>query len=285
MRRGVKQITAVFAAGAMAASLAACGSDGSSDNGSSGEEGSELGVGPIDIWYSTNEQEIEWGEAVVEQWNADHPDEQVDAKPIPAGSSSEDVITASISAGNTACLVYNTAPSAVPMFQQQAGLVNLSQTFPDADDFIAERSGDAAEGFKSSDGDFYQMPWKTNPFMLYYNKDVMSAAGLDSDNPAIETYDDMLALGAAVQENDAADYLIYPPSTADFTNVNFDFYPSSSRTPAAHSWFLMVVLPSQVPKGLKHSNSGRSYMQTATRHPKHTLAICGLGRSLMEWQP
>lgn len=225
MRRGVKQITAVFAAGAMAASLAACGSDGSSDNGSSAGEGSELGVGPIDIWYSTNEQEIEWGEAVVEQWNADHPDEQVDAKPIPAGSSSEDVITASISAGNTACLVYNTAPSAVPMFQQQAGLVNLSQTFPDADDFIAERSGDAAEGFKSSDGDFYQMPWKTNPFMLYYNKDVMSAAGLDSDNPAIETYDDMLALGAAVQENDAADYLIYPPSTADFTNVNFDFYP------------------------------------------------------------
>lgn len=223
MRRGVKLFTSTFAASALVVSLAACGSDDSGEQGT--DAPSDLGVGPINIWYATNDQEIEWGEQVVAAWNTAHPDQQVTANPIPAGSSSEDVITASITAGNVACLVYNTAPSAVPMFQKQGGLVNLSQTFPDAEDFISTRSGAAAEGFRSGDGDFYQMPWKTNPFMLYYNKDVLTAAGLDGENPDISTYEDMLAVGAAVKETGAADFLIYPPSTADFTNVNFDFYP------------------------------------------------------------
>lgn len=232
MKRGVKTLVSAAAAAVLLTSMAACSNNNSQTPAPSGGEtggdenaSTEHSAGPIDIWYSTNEQEIEWGEGVVEAWNAEHPDQKVTAQAIPAGSSSEDVITASITAGNAPCLVYNTAPSAVPMFQKQGGLVNLSKTFEDANQFIADRSGKAAEGFKSADGDYYQMPWKTNPFMLYYNKTVLAAAGFDAENPKLETYEDMLALGAAVKDSGAAQYLIYPPSTADFTNVNFDFYP------------------------------------------------------------
>ncbi|MGO1849052.1 MAG: ABC transporter substrate-binding protein [Candidatus Microbacterium stercoravium] len=219
MRRHT-HIASLAALGLLAVPLAAC-SSGSTDGGGSGE----LTSGPIEIWYSTNEQEIAWGEQVVEAWNADHPDEQVTAQAIPAGSSSEDVIAASITAGNTPCLVFNTAPSAVPAFQKQGGLVNLSKTFDDAEDYITSRSGGAADGFRSADGDLYQLPWKTNPFMLYYNKDVFAEAGLDPENPALETYDDVLAAAKAIKESGAADYALYPPATADYTNVNFDFYP------------------------------------------------------------
>lgn len=219
MRRPT-HIASLAALGLLAVPLAAC-SSGSTDGGGSGE----LTSGPIEIWYSTNEQEITWGEQVVEAWNADHPDEQVTAQAIPAGSSSEDIIAASITAGNTPCLVFNTAPSAVPAFQKQGGLVNLSKTFDDAEDYITSRSGGAADGFRSADGDLYQLPWKTNPFMLYYNKDVFAEAGLDPENPALETYDDVLAAAKAIKESGAADYALYPPATADYTNVNFDFYP------------------------------------------------------------
>ncbi len=216
-------MTVLTAAAAVAVlPLAACGSG---DGGEAGATGGEPGTGAIEIWYSTNEQEIAWGEAVVEAWNADHPDEQVSAQAIPAGSSSEDVISASITAGNTPCLVFNTAPAAVPAFQKQGGLVNLSATFDDAEDYITGRSGAAADGFRSADGDLYQLPWKTNPFLLYYNKDVFTAAGLDAENPQLATYDDVLAAAKAIKDAGAADLAIYPPATADYTNVNFDFYP------------------------------------------------------------
>src|SRR5690606_21859461 len=162
--------------------------------------GSDLTSGPIKIWYSTNEQEIAWGQQVVEAWNAEHPDEQVTAEAIPAGKSSEDAISAAITAGNTACLVYNTAPAAVPAFQKQGGLVNISTTFDDGESFVTGRSGDAADGFRSPDGDLYQVPWKANPFMLYYNKDVFTAAGLDAENPQLATYDDVLAAAKAIKD-------------------------------------------------------------------------------------
>ncbi|TKR23129.1 sugar ABC transporter substrate-binding protein [Cellulomonas hominis] len=221
MKRGARWAVLTAAAAVVVLPLAACGSGDGDEPGST----QGLGTGPIDIWYSTNEQEIAWGEQVVQAWNAEHADQQVTAQAIPAGSSSEDVISASITAGNTPCLVFNTAPAAVPAFQKQGGLVNLSATFDDAEDYITGRSGAAADGFRSADGDLYQLPWKTNPFMLYYNKTVFEAAGLDPENPQLATYDDLLAAASAIQASGAADYAIYPPATADYTNVNFDFYP------------------------------------------------------------
>lgn len=205
---------------AVALPLAAC-----APGGTAGAGGSELTSGPITIWYSTNEQEIAWGKAVVEAWNAENPDQQVTAEAIPAGKSSEDAISASITAGNTACLVYNTAPAAVPAFQKQGGLVNISKTFEDGESFVTARSGDAADGFRSPDGALYQVPWKANPFMLYYNKTAFVEAGLDAENPSLSTYDDVLAAAKAIKDAGAADFALYPPASGDYTNALFDFYP------------------------------------------------------------
>ena len=71
-------------------------------------------AGPITIWLSNNAFEVEWGTAMVEAWNAEHPDEEITAQEIPAGRTSEEVIGAAITAGNAPCLVFNTAPAAVP---------------------------------------------------------------------------------------------------------------------------------------------------------------------------
>ena len=97
-------------------------------------------TGPIKIWYSNNAEEVAWGKAMVTAWNKDHPDEQVTGEEIPAGKSSEEVIGASITAGNTPCLIYNTSPAAVPQFEKQGGLVALD-TFPDGASYIAGPHG------------------------------------------------------------------------------------------------------------------------------------------------
>lgn len=116
-------------------------------------------------------------------------------------------------------------PCAVPAFQKQGGLVNLSKTFDDAESFITSRSGDAADGFRSPDGDLYQVPWKANPFMLYYSKEAFAKAGLDPEKPSLSTYDDVLAAASAIKTSGAADFALYPPASSDYTNSLFDFYP------------------------------------------------------------
>lgn len=214
MRRRI-MMTAVAAAGALA--LTACTSGGGGDGGTEGR-------GDITIWYSNNEAEIAWGEQMVEAWNAEHPDEQVKAQEIPAGASSEEVIGAAITAGNAPCLVYNTSPAAVPQFQKQGGLVNLSD-FDDGDDYITERSGDLAEQYRSPDGGFYQMPWKSNPVMIFYNKTMFAQAGLDPENPPLATYDEFLATARTLQSSGASQFAINPAPTSEFFQSWFDFYP------------------------------------------------------------
>ena len=134
MRRTIK-IAALAGAGVLM--LTACGSGG----GGRGEDGDLEATGDITIWHSNNEFEIAWADQMVEAWNADHPDEQIKAQEIPAGNSSEEVIAAAITAGNAPCLIFNTAPAAVPQFEKAGGLVSLS-SFEDGDAYIEERAAE-----------------------------------------------------------------------------------------------------------------------------------------------
>ncbi len=213
------KVPAVIGLAAVAAALlTACGGD---DNAASGDQGT---TGPIKIWYSNNEQEVAWGKQAVAAWNKDHPDQQVTAQEIPAGKSSEEVIGAAITAGTTPCLIYNTAPAAVPQFQRQGGLVDLSG-FSGGDDYIRTRTGERADQYKSADGHFYQLPWKSNPVMIFYNKKLFAKAGLDPEKPALSTYADFTAAAQKIVASKAAKYAIYPAPSSEFFQSWFDFYP------------------------------------------------------------
>ena len=136
---------------------AACGGGG----GSGDSDEATTATGPIKVWLSNNPEEIAWGEQMVEAWNAEHPDEEVTAQEIPAGKTSEEVIGAAITAGNAPCLVFNTSPAAVPQFEKQGGLVALD-SFEGGAEYVESRSGDVAEQYQSPDGQYFQMPWKSN---------------------------------------------------------------------------------------------------------------------------
>src|SRR3984893_5622418 len=181
----------VFLAAVVALSLgiAACGGSNLAATGSA--------KGAIKIWYSNNAEEVKWGDAVVAAWNQSHASEQVTAEQIPAGKSSEEVIGAAITAGTTPCLIFNTAPAAVPGFQKQGRLVALND-FSDGTSYIESRTGSRASQYKSPNGKYYQMPWKTNPVMIFYNKDIFQKAGIDNTNPPLKTYDQFLSTAEGV---------------------------------------------------------------------------------------
>ena len=205
---------------AVALVAAACGSSAQSSSGSQ----ASAAKGPIAIWYSNNAQEVTWGEAVVAAWNKDHPSEQVTGQQIPAGKTSEEVIGAAITAGTTPCLIYNSAPGSVPGWQQQGGLVALSN-FSDGDSYINARTGSAAGQFKSPDGKFYQMPWKSNPVMIFYNKAVFQKAGIDPTNPPLKTYAQFLTTAQTLVAKGGVQAAIWPAPTSEYFQSWFDFYP------------------------------------------------------------
>ncbi|GAA0455369.1 sugar ABC transporter substrate-binding protein [Paractinoplanes deccanensis] len=202
-----------------AAGAAACDGSGGGDAGQA-----NAATGPITIWLSNNQEELAWGKAMVESWNTQHADQKITAQEIPAGKSSEEVIGAAITAGNAPCLIFNTAPAAVPQFQKQGGLVALD-SFDGAAQYIADRTGGAADQYKSPDGKFYQLPWKSNPVMIFYNKDIFAKAGLDPEKPALTTYDEFLSAARKIKSSNAAQAAIYPAPTSEFFQSWFDFYP------------------------------------------------------------
>ena len=200
----------------------AAGCDGSGGGGD--VEKANAAAGPITIWLSNNQEELAWGNAMVEAWNAAHADQTITAQEIPAGKSSEEVIGAAITAGNAPCLIFNTAPAAIPQFQKQGGLVALDD-FDGATSYITDRTGETAEQYKSPDGKFYQMPWKSNPVMIFYNKDIFAKAGLDPEKPALSTYDEFLTAARKIKSSGAAPAAIYPAPSSEFFQSWFDFYP------------------------------------------------------------
>lgn len=211
----------VSAVGALAAvsllSLTACGGGGSQS--SAGESPT---TGAIDVWFSNNEQELQWGKDAVKAWNEKNPDQQVSSQEIPAGKSSEEAITAAITAGTAPCLIYNVSPAAAPQWQKMGGLVDLT-TFSDGESFVSDRTGERAKTY-ASEGQYYQLPWKSNPVMIMYNKDLFEKAGLDPENPDMGTYDKFMA-GAEKLKDSGVKAAIWPSPTSEFFQPWFDFYP------------------------------------------------------------
>lgn len=212
-----RKITTSLVALALGMTAAACGGD-------SGDSGATDATGPIKVWLSNNPEEVAWGKAMVKEWNADHPDQKVTAQEIPAGKTSEEVIGAAITAGNAPCLVFNTSPAAVPQFQKQGGLVPLDD-FEGGTDYVEQRSGDVAEQYQSEDGKYYQIPWKSNPVMIFYNKDLLKKAGVDPENPPLATHDEFLETSRKIVDSGAADAAIWPAPSSEFFQSWFDFYP------------------------------------------------------------
>jgi multiple sugar transport system substrate-binding protein len=195
----------------------ACGSDG-------GGSGNTTSRGAIKVWFSNNAQEVAWGNQVVAAWNSAHPKEKVSAQQIPAGKSSEEVIGAAITAGSEPCLIYNTAPASVPTFEKQGGLVALDG-FKDGASYIESRTGSKADQYKSPDGKYYQLPWKSNPVMIFYNKKLFQKADVSTTQPPLSSYSDFLATAKKIVSSGAAKYAIYPSPSSEFYQSWFDFYP------------------------------------------------------------
>jgi multiple sugar transport system substrate-binding protein len=157
----------------------------------------ERPAGPIELvyWPAPNPQEVQLADTLVRRWNALHPDIHVRMQSIPVSQSTEEVLLAAIAGGTTPDVCSNIQPGALYDYIRAKGLVPLS-SFPGFDTLAGVR-GDSAllNSFRSADGKFYQIPWKSNPVMMFYNKRLLREAGVQE---APLTYSAYLSAGKSV---------------------------------------------------------------------------------------
>lgn len=156
----------------------------------------------ITYWCSSNQDEINLATYLVEQWNADHDSIKVQLQPIPASQSSEEVLLAAIAAGTTPDICSNMWPGAMDDFISSGGLVRLDQ-YSDFIGYISQRVPmDLLETFRAPDGHFYQIPWKSNPIMIIYNKGLFRDAGVER---VPRTYTEFLEAGRKITRDTDGD--------------------------------------------------------------------------------
>lgn len=127
------------------------------------------------FWCSNNNQEIKLCNVIKEKWNHAHPEAPVHLQPVPEGQSSEEVILAAVVGKTTPDIYANMWQGTVEMYAHAGVLVPLD-TLKGFMQFINERCDSAVlKEITSSDGHIYQVPWKVNPIMTIYNKDLFAA--------------------------------------------------------------------------------------------------------------
>lgn len=121
-------------------------------------------------WSSNNQQEIEFAQQVVKNWDKDHPNEKISTQPVPEGQSSEEIILAAV-VGNTTPDIYSNMWEGDVESYARAGILVALDTLPGFKDFIYSRCDSSViKEVTSNDGHIYQVPWKINPIMMIYNK-------------------------------------------------------------------------------------------------------------------
>jgi multiple sugar transport system substrate-binding protein len=158
-------------------------------------EGSSTGRVELVYWPAPNPQEIQLADTLVQRWNRLHPDIHVRMQPIPVSQSTEEVLLASIAGGTTPDVCSNIQPGALYDYIRANGLVPLNR-FPGFDTLARARADSGLfESFRSPDGQFYQIPWKSNPLMMFYNKRLLREAGV---NEVPRTYGAYIEAGKKV---------------------------------------------------------------------------------------
>ena len=150
------------------------------------------------FWCSNNNQEIQLCTSLKNEWNRGHPDKPIHMQPIPEGQSSEEVILAAVVGKSAPDIYANMWQGNVEMYAKAGVLIPLD-TLKGFLDFIRERcDSNVIKEITSSDGHIYQVPWKVNPIMTIYNKNLFSENNI-TDLP--KTYSAYLQAAQRFKDN------------------------------------------------------------------------------------
>ncbi len=185
-------------------------------------------VGPITLtyWPAANPSEVRLATVLTEHWNREHPDVQVRVQPLPAGRSTEEVLLAAIVARATPDVCSNVSSALLSRLVRANGVVRMDNLAPTAAR-LAERTTTAMLApLRLPDDGIYSFPWKTNPEMLLYNVDLLSAAGIAPPRNHTELLNAFRRLAKDTDGDDRLDHwALWAPLKTTWFERFYDFYP------------------------------------------------------------
>jgi multiple sugar transport system substrate-binding protein len=146
----------------------------------------------IVFWTAPNPQQEAFWKPLVEQWNKEHPDIQIEWKTIPAAGSSEEAILTAIAAGQAPDICTNIFSGFAAQLIEEGVLVAFDKEF--GEDFWnlvkARKMESVIEGW-SFKGHHYVIPIYANPMLMWWRKDVLQKLGF---NEPPRTYSEIYEL-------------------------------------------------------------------------------------------
>jgi len=198
----------------------------------------------LTYWPAANPVEVRLATRLVAQWNAEHPDVHVRVQPLPAGRSTEEVLLAAIVAKATPDVSSNVSSALLARLVRARGVVRLDDQVATAAR-LRERASDAMlASLRLPDGGIYAFPWKTNPEMLMYNVDLLSAAGVAPPRTQSELLDAFRRLARDTDGDGRVDrWALWATLKTTWFERFYDFYPlylanSGGRTLVANGEIL-----------------------------------------------
>ncbi|MBU2505443.1 MAG: extracellular solute-binding protein [Bacteroidetes bacterium] len=178
-------------------------------------------------WSSNNTEEVLFAKYITEKWNKLYPDNIVKFQAVPEGQSSEEVILAAVVGKTTPDIYSNMWQGDVEVYAQAGVLVALD-TLEGFSEFLYERCDSAVIAeVTSEDGHIYQIPWKINPIMLIYNKNIVDELGMGKSP---RTYGEFFEASKRFQDDTDGDGYVdrwfgYSEVLVTWWQRFFDFYP------------------------------------------------------------
>lgn len=185
-RRARAVIVATAGLGVAAMTLAGCTGQGSGG----GTETNEDGRIVLDFWNGFTGPDGPALEQVIEDFNASQ--DRIEVKPniMPWDTLYQKALTAV--AGNDGPDIVAMSASRLPQFADEGMFLPLDDYYEDAS-HESDALAPAAVEASIFDGKNYGVPVNYAPMMLYYNKDLFAAAGLDPEAPPA-TWDEFAAM-------------------------------------------------------------------------------------------
>lgn len=128
------------------------------------------------VWTG-NEAHLNMLNGIADGFEAQHPGTTVTFETIPAGDYVQK-LTFQLAGGNPPDLGWMFEDS-MPTFVAAGAVEPLTDTLENAESYDLADFSDPAMGLWKEDGEIFGVPFSTSPFMIFYNKDMFDAAGLE----------------------------------------------------------------------------------------------------------
>ncbi|MCT7378355.1 ABC transporter substrate-binding protein [Chelativorans salis] len=128
------------------------------------------------VWTG-NEAHLNMLNGIADGFEAENPGTTVTFETIPAGDYVQK-LTFQLAGGNPPDLGWMFEDS-MPAFVAAGAVESLTDTLENAEGYDLADFSDPAMGLWREDGEIYGVPFSTSPFMIFYNKDMFDAAGLE----------------------------------------------------------------------------------------------------------